>query len=114
MANRGHVADDTALIAAQASVVEVLAPIVTQSEGLLQAQLPEDAETATNPDADPEERQNAVFRLAGRVLRVGSFVGKSVAAGVIGEVAVQILAPVFASQAWQLLRMAIWAMLGLG
>lgn len=114
MANRGHVADDSALIAAQASVVEVVAPIISQSEALLQAQLPEDAETATNPNADSEERRNAAFRLASRVLRVGWFVGKSVAAGVIGEAAVQILAPVFATQAWQLFRKAIWALLGLG
>lgn len=117
MANRGHVADDAALIAVQSAVIEVVGLVVPETEDLLQAQLPEDAEVATDATADPEERRNAVFRLASRLLRVSWFVakfaGKSVVAGVIGEVAGQILAPVFASTAWQLLRKAIWAMLGL-
>lgn len=118
MANRGHVADDKALIAVQSAVVEIVAKVVPETEGLLQVQLPEDAVLATDANADPEGRRNGAFRLASRLLRMGWLVTRwpvgVAATALTGKVAIDALAPVFASPAYQLLLKAIWAMLGLG
>lgn len=70
---RAAIAPNDALIEARDEIlaaVEAAGPVI---EGRLADTLPQDAETATDPTAAPEDRAAASFRLSGRLLRIVIF-----------------------------------------
>lgn len=85
---RAAVVGNDALIDAREAVLEVVAAAGPLLEGRLADTLPKDAEAATRSDTPPEERGNASFRLAGRMLRIFREVGRGFAHGNKGLVGV--------------------------
>jgi hypothetical protein len=75
---RNSILGNDALIEGRDAIVPVTAEVAVLSEGRLASGLPEDSAVATDPQADPEERKAASFRLAGRLLRVGKIATRAV------------------------------------
>lgn len=72
---RHAITGNAALIDAAEAVLQATADVVPVTAGLLAQALPRDAALATDPNAAPEDRKAAAFRWAGRVLRIGRWVG---------------------------------------
>ncbi|MCF3972376.1 hypothetical protein [Paracoccus salsus] len=70
LARRAAIEGDRSLIDARQVIEETVATVAPVLEGRLADTLPLDAQTASDPDANPEDRAAASFRLAGRLLRI--------------------------------------------
>lgn len=67
---RATITGNDALIENAEEIGEVVKAVEPLLESRLAGALPVDAQTATDPDANPEDRAAASFRLAGRILRI--------------------------------------------
>lgn len=92
LSRRNAVQGNDAFLAAPAIAVEAAALVQPITIGVLNLTLPHDAEIATNPKADPEERKAATFRFAGRMLRIAKWTGGALAKATGGAVTAFILA----------------------
>ncbi|MEZ5912890.1 MAG: hypothetical protein R3D84_12245 [Paracoccaceae bacterium] len=114
---RHAITGNNALVEAGGEVVEAATKIADQAEGRLATMLPDDAATATNPDADPEARKDASFRLASRLLRIakiGAAAGAGGAAIIVGtKEVIEALPVITASPYYQTALDAILRWLGL-
>lgn len=115
LSRRELLRDDAVLIAHRETILPLVEAVAGASEGELALSLPEDADRATDPAADPEVRRDSAFRLAGRMVRVG------VVTGVLGPGAVgaaiagaREIAGLAAHPAWQVFLKAVWRFLGMG
>lgn len=70
LAKRNTLRKDNALRDVAQDIHKVVGDITQVSEGALTRLLPENEQTALNPAADPQDRQIAAYKLAGRLLRV--------------------------------------------
>jgi hypothetical protein len=115
LALRAMAHDDTALIADRETLPPLVEAVAGASEGELALSLPEDADRATDPAADPEVRRDSAFRLAGRMVRVGVVTGVlglgAVGAAIAGA---REIAGLAAHPAWQVFLKAVWRFLGMG
>lgn len=111
---RAHERDESALIETRDVILPLANAVAEVSEGELAAALPQDAETATNPAADQEERRVAGFRLTGRMIRVGAVSGV-VGLGAVGAAIIGIREIIWVAQLpqWQLFLKALWRYLGM-
>lgn len=78
---RQALAGNDALINGRDAIVEVAAQVLPLLEGRLADTLPEDADTATDPNAPPAERKAASYRFVSRFLRISKQIGKGFIAG---------------------------------
>ena len=115
---RREARDATALFEARDAILSLADATAAQSEGELQIALPEDAGSATNPQAEPEVQRESAYRLFGRLLRVGIATGVKglvwvggVAAGL--EVMITGLTNLALRPEWQMFLKAAWRFLGL-
>jgi hypothetical protein len=69
LARRAGIAGDSAFTEGREVILAAARLLVSVSEGYLAKGMPRDAEVATNPESDPEDRRDSAFRFAGRLLR---------------------------------------------
>ena len=83
---RNAILGNTSLIDARTSLIATVNMIVPITEGRLALTLLRDAETASDPKADAEDRKASSYRLVGRVWRIGKWVVAlpGAAAGLLG------------------------------
>ncbi|MCU0826472.1 MAG: hypothetical protein MUE52_03490 [Tabrizicola sp.] len=115
---RNRIVGNDALIVAADVVTGAAAQVVPITEGALATALPRDAALSTNPQADAEDRKDATYRLAGRLLRIGKWVTLGVGgtgAAIIGSKEVlEAIPAIQASPLFQQALSAILRWLGLG
>lgn len=84
LARRAGIAGNRAFTEGREVILAAVRLLVSVSEGYLAKVMPRDAEVATNPESDPEDRKVSAFRFAGRLLRYPVAVAAVGGSAVIG------------------------------
>jgi hypothetical protein len=113
---RARIAGTDAFVAEGAAVRSAVDLLLPVTEGLLAQRLPEDAETASDPAADPEDRKVASVKLASRLVRIAKVLAWAVGgtgATIIGTAEVlEALHMIQSSPIFQAALQAVYRFLG--